>query len=112
MIYLASPYSFNPSRGFAMAQFACFHLHKRGEIVFSPIVHWHGICKMFELPGDADYWWRYNQEMMRRSDRMTILNVPRFTAESKGVQMEMEWWAANKPGTHIEMLAYGDLYRG
>lgn len=94
MIYLASPYS-SPDpvivkTRFLLVEQCCAALIKRGEFVWSPIVHCHEMSLRYEMPGDHEFWLNYDKDIMRRADAIYVLKIPGW-AESKGVQMEIEF---------------------
>lgn len=94
MIYLASPYS-HPDElirrtRFMLAEQATASLLRRGIWVYSPIVHCHELASKYNLPGDFDFWSKYNIDMIRRCDSFAILDIPGWQ-ESKGVQGEWEF---------------------
>lgn len=95
MIYLASPYSAAPETNVKhAAEAATFLLLKRNLRVFSPILHWHQAAKWAQLPGDAEFWWWYNEGMLQKSDDLYILMVEGWQ-RSVGVKKEVDWWLAN-----------------
>lgn len=90
MIYLASPYSGTPEQQEARHAETLLHVVAaiRQRIpVFSPITTWHEIAKREGLPGDADFWWGYNENMLLRADILIMLMID-GADKSKGMQME------------------------
>ena len=92
MIYLASPYTHESP---AMVQHrvevtarVTAHLIMRGLTVFSPIIHCHGIAVEHELPGDAEYWHKFNTAFLRKADEMFVLMLPGWSS-SVGVNQEI-----------------------
>lgn len=93
MIYLTSPYS-HPDplvmrRRFEIARDATAFLLKRGQIIYSPIVHCHPLAEAHELPRDFAFWQRYNFGILRHCETFTILAIEGWR-ESEGVKGE---WA-------------------
>ena len=99
MIYLASPYSHpDPAvmqRRFEDVRAVTAALLRRGEIVYSPIVHGHAIATAHELPTDHDFWLRHCFAMLERADNLHVLMLDGWK-ESKGVQAEIDWWKAHR----------------
>ena len=94
MIYLASPYT-HPrvsimEERYKQAMRALFWLSTTQiEPVYSPIVHWHNVAAMYDLPRDAEWWKQTNFAMIRRCQSMMILCV-NGTRDSKGCREEYE----------------------
>ncbi len=103
MIYLATPYSYNPERGFSHARQAAVYLLFRGEPVFSPILHWHNTAAHFSLPGDASFWWNYNRQMLSIADNLVVYAVDSWET-STGVQQEISWWHAHRPNSPVRYI--------
>lgn len=105
MIYLASPYTHldptvRQSRFEAVCQ-ATAALIRRGEIVYSPIVHGHPLCQ-YGLPGDWAFWQEYDLAFLKKCDRLFVLTLEGWK-ESVGVRAEIE--AAQKlekPVTYLD----------
>lgn len=98
MIYLASPYS-HPSPAivdhrFEQACLAVADLVRRGEVPYSPIVHFHPVAIRQHLPGDFAYWQRVNFQMLSRAERMMILELDGWDT-SIGVAAETDYALAN-----------------
>lgn len=92
MIYLASPYS-HPDPAVVKTRVECaeictVNLLRQGYIVFSPIVHCHGIATAYELPTDHAFWMRYDYSMLRIAEAMFILMIDGWI-ESKGIEAEI-----------------------
>lgn len=94
MIYLASPYTHvDPlvrKTRFLLAEQVTAELLKRGEIVFSPIVHTHELSTKHALPYDFDFWQRYCLGMLRHAESFVILTISGWR-ESKGLQAELDF---------------------
>ena len=77
MIYLASPYTHKDEMvrqtRYRAALRATAYLLTEGKHVFSPIVHCHMVARAYELPGEFFFWQAYNENMIARCDRLTVL---------------------------------------
>jgi len=112
MIYLASPYS-HPDPQVKRDRFeaACriaADLMNAGEIVFSPIAHTHPIAIAGELPGDWQYWERYDREILEMiaaaGGRLVVAMLDGWET-SKGIAAECE--IARGLGMGVEYLEGG-----
>lgn len=92
MLYVSSPYTHKDPRveehRFLMAEFYVSTAMLAGFPVFSPIVYCHNLALKYQLPGDAAYWKKFNNTMLRKADAVHVLNIIGWR-ESKGVQYEM-----------------------
>lgn len=93
MIYLASPYS-SPDplivkTRYLLAKQATESMMGWGMLVFSPIVHCHELV-IPHSDGSFEFWHRYNFDMLRRADFLSVLAIPGWK-ESKGVQEEIKF---------------------
>jgi len=88
-----------------MAAIVASRLIRDGVYVFSPIVHNHPIAEMEHLPGGFDYWADFDQEMLRRCDRLIVLKLDGWR-ESTGVQAEIK--VAMRLGLEIEYMEASD----
>lgn len=91
MIYLACPYS-HPDAAVRLSRFqaaniAAARLMRAGEIVFSPISHSHPMVE-HGLPGDWEFWERFDRIMLRACCEMVVLAVDGWE-ESRGVAAEI-----------------------
>lgn len=102
MIYLASPYSDPDSKimqlRYELVCKACAGLIKKDLTVYSPIAHWHPIAVMNELPRNASFWEKCNQEMIELCNYFWILMIDDWNI-SIGVLDEIKY--ANKIKKHI-----------
>ena len=93
MIYLASPYSSPIPEAhqlrFEKARAACVHFMAQGVNVFSPIVYAHEMASAFALRTDANFWFKFNSDMIRASEAMFVLCLPGWES-SKGVTIEIK----------------------
>jgi hypothetical protein len=112
MIYLASPYSFSPPTGYAIALMASAYLIKRQRHVISPIVLWHTSAQRFNLPTTADFWWDYNLDLLERCDKLVVVEMPPHTQMSRGVILERQWWRENRPESPEELLPLDEFFDG
>ncbi len=107
MIYLASPYT-HPDihiriyRYQRMLQIVADET-KRGELVYSPIVHYHQVALNHDLPTDFEFWRDLNFQMIALCTRLKVVRLPGWK-ESKGVREE-EAYAISiyKPVSHIHV---------
>ena len=79
MIYLASPYS-DPDPDvrnlrYSLTKSFCAWKIKHGYFIYSPIVHCHWMASQHNLPKDAEFWHKYNVNMLRRADAFWILQL-------------------------------------
>jgi hypothetical protein len=100
MIYVASPYSadkkleVNTRKALEAKRFQdvlkfVYALTKQGYVAFSPIVYYHPLALIGNLPGDAEYWWQINSNYLRFAEALFVLHLPNWD-QSKGVQLEMK----------------------
>jgi hypothetical protein len=91
MIYLASPYSHDVSAvremRFRRACWATAELMKRGENVFSPIVHSHPLV-VHGLPNTWEFWQRVDRDYLEHCEQLVVLMLDGWR-ESVGVQAEI-----------------------
>lgn len=92
-IYLASPYShYNidvMQKRYEDAVTATVKLLKANITVFSPIVHFHPLALLHDLPKDADFWLQHNLPFLKASCGLYVLMLPGWQ-ESKGVAKEIK----------------------
>lgn len=114
MIYLASPYShpdpLQVKTRFLLVEQCTVSLIKKGEYVWSPIVHCHEMATKYEMPTDAQFWKNYNFDFMRKADAIYVLCIPGWR-ESKGVKMEIEF-AAYVGVPMLYVNEFGDILDG
>lgn len=92
LTYLASPYS-HPDRAVRVARFeaaarAAARLASDGEIVFCPIAMSHPMAEAGELPGEWEFWERFDRAHLSVSRRIVVLTLDGWR-ESVGVQAEI-----------------------
>lgn len=81
-------------------------------MVYSPIVHCHPVALFEDLPREIEYWWAYNQRMIRVCDWFVTLCLDGWHL-SKGVEAERVYAAAlNKPCErfHLEYIDEKGVY--
>ncbi len=61
--------------------------------VYSPIVHWHHIADVVDLPEAHDYWMRVDEPMMDRCDGMIYVRMNEYE-KSRGLAHEVEYFTA------------------
>lgn len=92
LTYLASPYS-DPDPGVRENRYraACAVaavMTARGDLVYSPVAHGHGIALSGRLPVSWEYWGRLDRRMLSACDSLTVACVAGWR-ESRGVQAEI-----------------------
>jgi len=105
MIYICSPYSHpDPAVREARFQAACraaAELMRRGNIVFSPIAHSHGIAQ-YGLPKDWQFWEPHDLQHLAVCREVVVLKLDGWQ-QSQGVQAEIAMARAlGKPVSFIE----------
>lgn len=90
--YLATAYSHpDPEVREARYRAACAVaavMTLRGELVFSPVAHGHGIAMSGRLPVSWDFWARLDTRMLAACDSLTVVCIPGWQ-ESHGVRAEI-----------------------
>lgn len=91
MIYLASPYSHIDEvvreQRYHDACLATANLFRRGQNVFSPIVHGHPLVA-HGLPTDWSYWEAFDRDHIRLCDELAVLKIDGW-GSSIGVAAEI-----------------------
>lgn len=105
-IYLASPYThLDPSvcyLRFLATEYEVAQRLRKMEVVFSPIVHCHGLVQHYNLPKNAEYWAVRNMDMLAEAARVEVLMLPGWK-ESEGISDEVEMaGTCSIPVTHVE----------
>jgi hypothetical protein len=108
-IYLAIPYTFNPSQSFEIANKVASRLMSEGHVVFSPISHSHPVADHLPdaLRTDSNWWMTQDLPFVDWADEVHVVCIGEYGCnlieDSKGVQMEMEYAKQNhKPIKIIE----------
>jgi uncharacterized Zn finger protein len=91
-IYLASPYS-HPDPEIQLVRFwmsreKAAELMLQDHIVFSPIAYSHQFHMDHDLPGDWQFWQKYDRAFIEWCDEVWIYMLPGWQ-ESHGVQAEI-----------------------
>ncbi len=105
LIYLASPYS-HPDPAVREARYravceAAARMIARGELVYSPIAHGHGIALFGRLPTSWACWRLLDLRMLEACDAVAVLCIEGWR-ESTGVQAEID--AAGALGLPVRFL--------
>lgn len=105
MIYLASPYTdrtnFVMENRYRMALEAVAVLINRGKLVYSPIVHFHPVAVVYDLPRDIMFWEEASRKMIECCDEFCVLEIEGHEA-SIGILREREYAASlDKPMTRL-----------
>jgi len=91
MIYLASPYTDSDpavmQRRFELVAGAAACLLQQGHMIYSPILHFHPLSLLHELPGDFAFWQDMNMHMLAMADALWVLRLDGWE-KSAGVTAE------------------------
>ena len=88
-IYVASPYTgAEQERYEAVMKFVAHHT-KEGQILYSPIVHFHPMACQYDLPRDFPFWKKHIMVMLGEADNLWVLCLNGWQ-ESKGVTYERD----------------------
>lgn len=94
MIYLASPYTDRSNtvmeNRYRMALEAAAELTQAGLCVYSPIVHFHPMACIYDMPRDIEFWYEHSCKMIDRADEAWVLELPGWTT-SIGIMKEIEY---------------------
>ena len=97
-VYLASPYT-DPDPlvremrfSDALRHVACSTM--AGEIMYSPIVHFHECALVYTMPKDFEFWQKINFAMLSRAAELHVLQLPGWE-NSKGVAAEIAYAKAH-----------------
>ena len=107
LTYLASPYS-HPDpwvrqERYNQALNALTKLLSADKFVFSPIVHSHHADGRLRGEKDHSFWMRQAIEMLKRSDRLTVLMLDGWK-QSKGVAQEVVF--ASRQGIPVDYMEW------
>ena len=98
MIYLASPYTHEDKtlrrKRYQQALHLCATLIKNHVPIYSPIVHFHNIAELFNLPPNFEFWKDHNENMILRSNGIWVYTMEGWLT-SKGVQHEISFAKEN-----------------
>lgn len=91
-IYLACPYSHSDisvkELRFNAVTKKAGELMLKGHIVYSPITASHPIAVMCNLPGEWEYWEKFDRAFISWADEVWVLCLEKWQ-ESRGVQAEI-----------------------
>lgn len=92
-IYLAGPYSDGDpeveKERFEKLTKVAGQIIKEGHFVFSPITHCHPIAIQTSLPGNYEYWKKYNETFLRMCDELWLVTLKGYR-DSKGLNAEFD----------------------
>lgn len=124
MIYLASPYTAKihdcidgtvtpevvEHKRYVEACLACGFLMKEGELVYSPIAHWHVIDKLFHGTIGYEDYLAADMQMIELCREVHVLMLEGWK-ESRGVSVEIEFAKMkDKPVKYMTIDAQGVHY--
>lgn len=94
MLYLASPYFHDDftvmQQRFEAAVAAVAHFTEKGQVVYSPIAHFHPVAMTHNLPRGFDFWRKINFAMIDHADSLFVLQLDGWL-DSKGVAAEVKY---------------------
>lgn len=94
MIYLASPYSHHSAtvmeRRFTLVMGATASLLRNGNVIYSPILHFHPLSLAHDLPGNFEFWKNINMGMLEKADELWVLRLDGWE-DSIGVAAEIDF---------------------
>lgn len=95
MIYVASPYSselatIRHKRYEEVRRWTFNRIAVKQECLFSPIVYMHEHAVNYNLPTDAEFWWRFNQQFLIAARQLYVLQLTGWQ-ESLGVKQEVKF---------------------
>lgn len=109
-IYLAIPYTWNPQKSFEIANKVSARLMEKGNIIFSPVSHSHGIADHLptEFRTDSNWWMNQDLPLVEWADELHVVligeNGHDLIERSKGVKMEIEH--ARKHNKPVKIYEY------
>ena len=93
MIYVASPYSHTDFRvqhlRYKQVADFCHQRVNEGDLVISPIAHWHYIAMNHHIDGDWKTWKEYNSQLISYCREMWVLMLEGWE-DSIGVRAELD----------------------
>ncbi len=117
-IYLAIPYSWNPDKAYEIANKVAAKLAIDGNIVFSPISHWHPICQYLpeHLRTDSNFWMDYDLPFVEWCDEVYVVRIEGqgetgddLIEHSRGIRME--WNHAIKHRKAVTIIDHDEKQR-
>ena len=110
LIYLASPYTHEDAgvmeMRFEMACTQAVEMMGAGMIVFSPIAHCHPLSDWHDLPGDWEYWQRFDEAILKACGKLVVLKLDGYE-HSAGIAAEV--MIAKRLGIPVEWWEFGDI---
>ena len=106
--FVSSPYNHNSvsvrSAHFEDVCKVCAHFAAELRmIVYSPIVHWHPIAAIYDLPKGHEYWKEADETMLSKAREMIIIHME-GTEESAGIENETRFCNQNNiPIRHFSL---------
>jgi hypothetical protein len=102
--YMAGPYSDNIEERYKEHLTVAALLTKRNLTIYAPIIHYHEMARIYNMPTDADFWVEHNRNMIAPANGVIVLCLPGW-AQSKGVRKELDYskainavvWALDPP---------------
>ena len=112
-IYLATPYSINASTSskegralrearYMQALSETAGMSKKGEVVFSPIVHSHPMSWNHDMPGTWDFWSKIDYVFIDNCEKVRVVMMDMWD-QSVGISAEIEY--AKKIGKPVEYVS-------
>lgn len=99
MIYLASPYTDRSNtvmeNRYRMALEAAAELIQAGYCIYSPIVHFHPMACIYDMPRDFAFWEKITCDMLGWASEMWVLKLEGWD-QSIGIMKEIEQAKENK----------------
>lgn len=86
--YLAGPYTDNIHEHYKEHLKATAFLTKAQLTIYSPIVHYHNVAQIYDMPTDSHFWGEHNLNMIRPSNGIILLQLPNWE-NSIGVKGEL-----------------------
>ncbi len=107
--YVASPYTSEDEavmeRRYDDVVDFCAVMVREGQLVFSPIAHWHPISCFHDLPRDHTFWRDLDRAQIIAARGIMVLKLDGWE-ESKGVQDEIEF--AKSLGREIQYFEWDE----
>lgn len=86
-------------------------LTRQGEVIYSPIVHYHQVALHFIMPTEAEFWRVQNKAMLIPAREIIVLRNLGWE-NSKGVTDERQWAAdLGKPKCFLDEKQNGTFLR-
>jgi hypothetical protein len=112
--YMAGPYSDSIEERYKQHLDAVAILTRTNLTIYSPIIHYHTIAQIYNMPTDAAFWYEHNRNMLLSSRGLILLCLTNWS-DSKGVRDELNLcreksisvWALDPPtyeGTEVSLI--------